>query len=54
MSPRPAAIAEGSRSEAIITNVDVAATFFDVRGIDAAEAMPTSPEWSLRRIRAEG
>ncbi|PZF57852.1 sulfatase [Curtobacterium sp. MCSS17_008] len=38
----PAAIEPGTRSEAIITNVDFAATFLDVCGIDAAGALPTS------------
>lgn len=38
----PAAIAAGSRSDAIITNVDFAATFLDACGVDAAEALPTS------------
>lgn len=38
----PAEIEAGSRCEAIITNVDFAATFLDVCGIDADAAMPTS------------
>ncbi|RKT35685.1 arylsulfatase A-like enzyme [Microbacterium sp. AG1240] len=38
----PAEIAPASRSEAIITNVDFAATFLDACGVDAAEGLPTS------------
>jgi choline-sulfatase len=38
----PAAIEVGTRSEAIITNVDFAATFLDICGIDADTALPTS------------
>jgi choline-sulfatase len=38
----PAAIEAGTRSEAIITNVDFAATFLDVCGIEPDEALPTS------------
>jgi arylsulfatase A-like enzyme len=38
----PAQIEAGSRCEAIITNVDFAATFLDACGIDAAETLPTS------------
>ena len=46
----PAEIEPGSRSEAIITNVDFAATFLDVCGIDATEAMPTSQGRSFRPL----
>ena len=38
----PAQIEAGSRSEAIITNVDFAATFLDACGIDATNELPTS------------
>jgi arylsulfatase A-like enzyme len=38
----PAQIEAGSRCDTIITNVDFAATFLDVCGIDVAEALPTS------------
>jgi arylsulfatase A-like enzyme len=38
----PAQIEPGSRSEAIITNVDFAATFLDACGIQANEALPTA------------
>lgn len=38
----PAQIEAGSRCEEIITNVDFAATFLDVCGIDATDALPTS------------
>jgi arylsulfatase A-like enzyme len=38
----PAAVEAGSRCEAIITNVDFAATFLDACGIDAAAELPTS------------
>lgn len=38
----PSRIEAGSRCEAIITNVDFAATFLDVAGIDPAVALPTS------------
>jgi len=38
----PAAIEAGTRSEAIITNVDFAATFLDICGIEADTALPTS------------
>ena len=46
----PAEIAAGTRCEAIITNVDFAATFLDVCGIDAAEALPTSQGRSFRPL----
>ncbi|MEU1972621.1 sulfatase [Microbacterium sp. NPDC019599] len=46
----PAEIAAGSRCEAIITNVDFAATFLDVCGIDAAQALPTSQGRSFRPL----
>lgn len=50
----PAEIAAGSRCEAIITNVDFAATFLDVCGIDAAQALPTSQGRSfLALLRGE-
>jgi arylsulfatase A-like enzyme len=38
----PAAIEAGSRSEAMITNVDFAATFLEICGIDAGQTLPTS------------
>lgn len=38
----PAVIAPGSTCEAIITNVDFAATFLDICGLDAREVLPTS------------
>ncbi|MCP2635922.1 sulfatase [Microbacterium sp. HD4P20] len=38
----PAAIPAGSRCDAIITNVDFAATFLDACGIEAATELPTS------------
>ncbi len=38
----PAAIEAGSRSEAMITNVDFAATFLEICGIDADAELPTS------------
>ncbi len=38
----PAQIAPGGACDAIITNVDFAATFLDACGIDAAGALPTS------------
>jgi len=46
----PAEIAAGSRSEAIITNVDFAATFLDICGFDAAEVLPTSQGRSFRPL----
>ncbi|WP_442577177.1 sulfatase family protein [Microbacterium sp. F51-2R] len=46
----PAEIAAGSSCEAIITNVDFAATFLDVCGVDAAEALPTSQGRSFRAL----
>lgn len=38
----PAQVEAGSRIEAIITNVDIAATFLDACGIEATEELPTS------------
>ena len=46
----PADIAPGSRCDAIITNVDFAATFLDVAGIDTAAALPTSQGRSFRPL----
>lgn len=46
----PAEIAAGSRSEAIVTNVDFAATFLDVCGVDPAEALPTGQGRSFRAL----
>ncbi|NHI15773.1 sulfatase [Microbacterium excoecariae] len=46
----PAEIAAGSRCEGIITNVDFAATFLDIAGVDAGEAMPTSQGRSFRAL----
>lgn len=46
----PAEIPAGSRSDAIITNVDFAATFLDICGLDAAEALPTSQGRSFRPL----
>ncbi|MEV8274765.1 sulfatase [Microbacterium sp. NPDC077184] len=46
----PGEIAAGSRCDAIITNVDFAATFLDVCGIDAANALPTSQGRSFRSL----
>jgi len=46
----PAEIAAGSRCEAIITNVDFAATFLDACGIDAATTLPTSQGRSFRPL----
>ncbi|WP_323741187.1 sulfatase [Microbacterium sp. VKM Ac-2870] len=46
----PAEIAAGSRCEAIITNVDFAATFLDVAGIDATEHLPTQQGRSFRPL----
>lgn len=46
----PAEIPAGGRSEAIITNVDFAATFLDVCGVDAKEALPTSQGRSFRAL----
>lgn len=46
----PAEIEAGSRCEAIITNVDFAATFLDMCGLDAAEALPTSQGRSFRPL----
>lgn len=46
----PAEIEAGSRCEAIITNVDFAATFLDICGLDAARALPTSQGRSFRPL----
>ncbi|GAA3777881.1 sulfatase [Microbacterium kribbense] len=46
----PAEIPAGSRCEAIITNVDFAATFLDIAGIDADVALPTSQGRSFRPL----
>ncbi|MDX2376459.1 sulfatase [Microbacterium sp. LRZ72] len=46
----PAEIAAGSSCEAIITNVDFAATFLDVCGVSADEALPTSQGRSFRPL----
>jgi len=46
----PAEIEAGSRSEAIVTNVDFAATFLDVCGLDASEVLPTSQGRSFRQL----
>jgi arylsulfatase A-like enzyme len=46
----PAEINPGNHCEAIITNVDFAATFLDVCGIDAVEALPTSQGRSFRPL----
>lgn len=46
----PAEIPAGSRCEAIITNVDFAATFLDMAGIDASVALPTSQGRSFRPV----
>lgn len=46
----PAEIAPGTRCDAIITNVDFAATFLDVCGLDPADALPTSQGRSFRAL----
>ncbi len=46
----PAEIPAGSRCEAIITNVDFAATFLDVAGIDATQELPTQQGRSFRSL----
>ncbi|WP_456284771.1 sulfatase [Microbacterium sp. JZ70] len=46
----PAEIPAGSECEAIVTNVDFAATFLDVCGVDTAEALPTSQGRSFRPL----
>ena len=46
----PAEIAAGSRCEAIITNVDFAATFLDIAGVDVDAALPTSQGRSFRAL----
>lgn len=46
----PAEIPAGSECDSIITNVDFAATFLDVCGIDAGQALPTSQGRSFRAL----
>jgi choline-sulfatase len=46
----PAEIAAGTHSSAIITNVDFAATFLDICGLDAAEVLPTNQGRSFRPL----
>jgi choline-sulfatase len=46
----PAEIPAGSHSEAIITNVDFAATFLDACGVDPGQALPTSQGRSFRAL----
>ncbi|WP_232549270.1 sulfatase [Propioniciclava soli] len=46
----PAEIAPQSTCEAIITNVDFAATFLDVCGLDATEVLPTQQGRSFRPL----
>lgn len=46
----PAEIEAGSTCDAIITNVDFAATFLDICGVDVAEALPTSQGRSFRSL----
>ncbi|MFF2487599.1 sulfatase [Microbacterium sp. NPDC058062] len=46
----PAEIEPGARCDAIITNVDFAATFLDVCGVDAASALPSSQGRSFRQL----
>lgn len=46
----PAEIAPGSTCEAIITNVDFAATFLDICGLDAALVLPTQQGRSFRPL----
>ena len=46
----PAEIEAGSRCEGIITNVDFAATFLDMCGLDAAQVLPTSQGRSFRAL----
>lgn len=46
----PAEIEAGTRCEGIITNVDFAATFLDVCGIDVDQALPTNQGRSFRPL----
>lgn len=46
----PAEIPAGSRCEAIVTNVDFAATFLDIAGEDPNETLPTSQGRSFRSL----
>jgi len=46
----PAEISANAQCEAIITNVDFAATFLDICGFDAAETLPTSQGRSFRSL----
>lgn len=46
----PAEIEAGTQYDAIVTNVDFAATFLDICGIDAASALPTSQGRSFRAL----
>jgi choline-sulfatase len=46
----PAEIAPGSRCDAIITNVDFAATFLDIAGVDPAAGLTTSQGRSFRPL----
>lgn len=46
----PAEIPAGSRCEAMITNVDFAATFLDMAGLDADAALPAQQGRSFRRL----
>ncbi|WP_110590033.1 sulfatase [Microbacterium suaedae] len=46
----PAEIPAGSRCEGIITNVDFAATFLDIAGLDPEGALPTSQGRSFRPL----
>lgn len=46
----PAEVSAGSRCEAIVTNVDFAATFLDVCGIDPDVAFPSSQGRSFRPL----
>lgn len=46
----PAEIQPGTQCDAIITNVDFAATFLDICGVDAASALPSSQGRSFRPL----
>ncbi|MBC7278079.1 sulfatase [Nocardioides sp.] len=46
----PAEITAGSRCEGMITNVDFAATFLDIAGLDPDEALPASQGRSFRPL----
>src|SRR5699024_9537938 len=46
----PAEIAPGTECSSIITNVDFAATFLDVCGLDAHQVLPTSQGRSFRSL----